>query len=59
MHHFSRKIDDSRKFQSFDLLTVFWNFLANYPAKSDIIGLIETTASLKPCFLIGYAKFVF
>ena len=32
----------------FDLVTVFWTFLANYPAKSNIIGLIETTGVESP-----------
>ena len=28
----------------FDLFTVFWTFLDNYPAKSDVTSLIETTS---------------
>ena len=34
---------DSRKCQYFDLMTVVWTFLVNYPDKSGIVGLIETT----------------
>ena len=42
---------------NFDFLTVFRNFLASHPDKSDIIGLTETTGCLKPPFKTGYAQF--
>ena len=34
---------ESRKCQTFGLLTVFWTFLAYYSAKTDIIDYLETT----------------
>ena len=35
----------------------FWTFLHNYPDKSDIISLINTTRSGKLTFIICYAQF--
>ena len=32
------------------LVTVFWTFFDNHPAKSDIKGLIETTSCQKSTF---------
>ena len=48
---------DSRKRQLSDLLTVYWTFLDNYPAKSDIKGLIDKTGCWKLTFIICYSKF--
>ena len=48
---------DSRKCQYFDLMTVVWTFLVNYPDKSDTVGLIETTDCWKPAIIIGYSQF--
>ena len=55
---FYTKSYGSRKYQIFDLVTVFWTFLANYPAKSDIIGLIKTTGCWKPTSITVYAPFL-
>ena len=41
----------------FWIVDSFWTFLANYPAKSDIIEIIETAGCWKPIFLMGYAQF--
>ena len=47
-----------RKSQAFDSLTAYGSFLADYPAKSDIIGLIERADCLKPNLIVGYAQCV-
>ena len=49
---FDTKTYDVRKRQILRLLTVYWAFLANYSAKSNIIGLIEATG-LTAFFIIG------
>ena len=36
---FHAKSYDFRKYQVFDSSTAFWTFLANFHAKSDVIGL--------------------
>ena len=41
----------------FDFLANFWIFLDKYPAKSDIIDLIKTTAGWKSSIVIGYSQF--
>ena len=38
---------------------LFWLFLAKYPAKSDIIGIIETTDCWSPTFKTGYVQLLF
>ena len=48
------KYYDSQKCQLSNLLSFLWTFLDNYPAKSDIMGLIDTTDYLykaTPSFL--------
>ena len=55
---FYTKSYDSRKCQIFDLLYFFSTLFAKYPAKSDIISLIETIGCRKPIFITGYAQFV-
>ena len=42
---------------NFWIVGSFWTVFAYYPAKSDILGLIETAGCWKPFFIIGYAQF--
>ena len=53
---FQTKNYDFPKCQHSDLLTVSWTLLKNYPDKSDIIGLINTTVCWKLGFIVCYAQ---